>query len=106
MKVLIVDGLNIFTRAFVVNPSMSSHGYYIGGAVGFLKSLRSLCTKFSPDKIIVCWEGGGSPRRRALLPEYKKNRKPVRLNRSKIYEDIPDTVENYSQQVEMTIEYS
>ena len=85
MTTLLVDAMNIFVRSYVVVPSMSEHGHHVGGTLGFLKSLGSYCRRFSPDRVIVVWEGGGSPRRRALLKDYKANRKPVRLNRSDIY---------------------
>ena len=32
------------------------------------------------DQIIVIWEGGGSPRRKALLPEYKYGRNRLGLS--------------------------
>lgn len=102
MTTLIIDAMNIFVRSYVVVPSMSEHGHHVGGTLGFLKSLGSYSRKFSPNRIIVVWEGGGSPRRRALLKEYKGNRKPVRLNRSDIYEDIPDSQENFNYQVAAT----
>lgn len=102
MTTLLVDAMNIFVRSYVVVPSMSEHGHHVGGTLGFLKSLGSYCRRFSPDRVIVVWEGGGSPRRRALLKDYKANRKPVRLNRSDIYEDIPDSRENFNYQVAAT----
>ena len=102
MKTLLIDAMNIFIRSYVVNPTMSEHGHQFGGALGFLKSIGSYSRRFSPDQIIVIWEGGGSPRRKALLPEYKAGRKPIRLNRSEIYEDIPDSRENFNYQVAAT----
>tara|TARA_E500000331_G_C17231445_1_gene702828 strand:- start:424 stop:1374 length:951 start_codon:yes stop_codon:yes gene_type:complete len=99
MKTLLIDAMNIFIRSYVVNPTMSDHGHQFGGALGFLKSIGSYSRRFNPDQVIVIWEGGGSPRRKALLPEYKAGRKPIRLNRSEIYEDIPDTPENFNYQV-------
>ena len=102
MKTLLIDAMNIFVRSYVVVPSMSEHGHHVGGTLGYHKSLGSYARRFSPDRIIVVWEGGGSPRRRALLSEYKANRKPVRLNRSDIYEDIPDSAENFNYQVAAT----
>ena len=39
-RVLIVDGLNTFIRAFAVNPALNEDGLHIGGMMGFLKSLR------------------------------------------------------------------
>ena len=99
MKTLLIDAMNIFIRSYVVVPSMSENGHHIGGILGFFKSIAVICRKVRPDEVIVVWEGGGSPRRRALLPEYKANRKPVRLNRSDIYADLPDTKENFNYQV-------
>ena len=98
-KVLLVDAYNIFARSYAVNPSMSNNGQHIGGSIGFLKSLGVLASKFNPNEIIICWEGGGSARRRKILPEYKTGRKPIKLNRSEIYEDIPDTRENFNYQI-------
>lgn len=94
----IVDGLNMFLRSYSAFPQMSSHGYQMGGCVGFLKSLQRLCREFQPSSVYVTWEGGGSQRRRKLYPEYKTNRRPERLNR--FYEDdIPDTEENKKHQL-------
>jgi DNA polymerase-1 len=48
--------------------------------------------------ICVVWESGGSARRRKILPEYKLNRRPERLNR--FYEDdFPETDSNRQHQI-------
>ena len=101
--ILIVDGLNLFMRHFVVNPSMSEAGQHIGGFVGFLKSLSHLCDRTQPQKIIIAWEGGGSPRRRAIYKNYKQNRRPQKLNRYYLNE-IPDTIQNRDNQIVLLIE--
>ena len=101
--VLIVDGLNLFMRHFVANPSMSELGHHIGGFVGFLKAIQHLCDRTSPSRVIVSWEGGGSPRRRAIYKNYKQNRRPQRLNRYYLNE-IPDTVQNRDNQIVKLIE--
>ena len=49
------------------------------------------------------WEGGGSPRRRAIFKDYKKGRRPQRLNRYYL-DDIPDTVQNRDNQISLIIE--
>jgi|TARA_Y100000034_G_C6891613_1_gene410277 DNA polymerase-1 len=96
--ILIVDGLNCFFRHFVANPSLSENGDPIGGIVGFLKGMQLLLERYNPDRIIVVWEGGGSPRRRAIDSSYKAGRRPERLNR--FYSgDIPDTVSNRNEQL-------
>ena len=101
--ILIVDAMNLFVRSFVANPAMNAEGEHIGGALGFLGSLRQNTDRFRPNKIIVVWEGGGSPRRRALYPEYKNKRRPQRLNR--FYKsDIPDTIENRNRQISFLVE--
>jgi len=101
--VLIVDGLNFFIRHFVANPSMSDHGNHIGGLTGFLKGLEHLCNRIIPSKIIVVWESGGSPRRRAIFKDYKDKRRPQKLNR--YYKDeLPDTTQNRDNQITKIIE--
>jgi 5'-3' exonuclease len=91
--VLLVDLSNLFVRHYIVNPDMSSNGLQVGGLVGSLKTIRRLISDFSPKKVVIAWEGGGSTKRRAIYSEYKANRKPERLNR--FYEDdIPDTADN------------
>lgn len=100
--ILLIDAMNLFARHYIRNPAMSSHGHHAGGVVGFLSSLRMLVEMIHPSTVFVVWEGGGSPRRRAIFPDYKKDRKPPRLNR--YYEDdIPDSSENRIQQVKSLI---
>lgn len=99
---LLIDGLNVFMRHYVVNPTMSSLGFHVGGFVGFLKSLSRLCDRTRPSHIIVAWEGGGSPRRRAIYKGYKRNRRPQKLNRYYLG-DIPDTTMNRDNQIALVI---
>lgn len=91
--VLIIDGMNLFVRCYCAFPAVSSHGYQLGGMLGFVKTLMRLSNDLVPSGIVIAWEGGGSQRRRKLYPDYKMNRRPEKLNR--FYEDdIPDTDEN------------
>ena len=101
--ILLVDAYNVFTRHYIANPSMSSHGHHIGGTAGFLKSLQFLTDNFLPSEIVVVWEGGGSSRRRTIFKDYKKGSKPQKLNR--FYgDDIPNTLENRNYQISLIIE--
>ena len=85
-------------RCWVAYPTMSSHGYQMGGCIGFLKTLRKLVNEQQPRAIYIAWEGGGSTRRRNIFKEYKLNRKPEKLNR--FYgEDIPESDENKKHQI-------
>lgn len=81
-RVMIVDQLNMFFRAYIVDPSLSSNGQPIGGIKGCLKILQKLCRDVKPDKVIVCWDGaGGSAKRKLMNKGYKDGRRPLRLNR-------------------------
>lgn len=101
--ILLVDGLNVFTRHFCANPTMSSNGLAVGGIVGFLNDLSNKVDMIDPYRVIVIWEGGGSPRRRQLFSEYKSKRKPQKLNR--YYEgDIPDTIGNRNWQISTLVQ--
>jgi len=96
--ILILDVLNIFTRAYCAYPTVSAAGYQMGGCIGFLKMMRRFVEEQQPSAVYLAWEGGGSQRRRKLFSEYKQNRKPMKLNR--FYEDdIPDTEENRHHQI-------
>ena len=76
-RVLIVDGLNLYLRAFAVNGTLNDNGVPVGGLVGFLRSLSYAIREVNPTRVIVVYDGqGGSQRRRKILPDYKSNRKP------------------------------
>jgi len=96
--VLLIDGMNLFVRSWAAFPQMSTNGHQVGGCIGFLKTLQKLVREISPIAVYIAWEGGGSQRRRNLYPEYKKNRRPEKLNR--FYgDDIPDTEKNKQDQL-------
>jgi DNA polymerase-1 len=100
--VLLVDGMGTFLRHFVANPTVSTNGDHIGGVIGTLNEIRSLCERFRPRKVYLVWESGGSPRRRAIFPDYKGNRRSARLNR--FYEDdIPQTIGTRDNQVKQIV---
>tara|TARA_Y100001938_G_scaffold143127_1_gene215410 strand:+ start:1603 stop:2568 length:966 start_codon:yes stop_codon:yes gene_type:complete len=81
-RVMIVDALNAYFRAFIVNPSLSTHGQPIGGLKGFLGILQKLCRDIKPDTVMIVWDGpGGSRKRREQNKNYKEGRKPIRVNR-------------------------
>ncbi len=91
-RILLIDALNMYYRAYIVDPTLSLNGDPVGGLVGFLKILQKLVRETKPDQIVIAWDGaGGSQRRRTINKNYKEGRKPIRLNR---------TVENLSEQEE------
>jgi 5'-3' exonuclease len=81
-RVMVIDALNAYFRAYIVNPSLSKNGQPIGGYKGFLGILQKLCREMKPDEIVIAWDGaGGSQKRKEVNPNYKEGRKPIRLNR-------------------------
>ena len=81
-RLLVIDALNMYFRAYIVDPSLSTNGQPIGGVKGFLKILQKLVRETKPDQIVICWDGaGGSQKRKTLAKGYKEGRKPIRLNR-------------------------
>ncbi|NQU84956.1 MAG: hypothetical protein HQ541_04275 [Mariniphaga sp.] len=75
-KYLLVDGLNLFIRAFAANPTINADGIHIGGISGSLASLGSAIKQFNPTRVIIVVDGkGGSVRRKKIFPDYKANRK-------------------------------
>lgn len=95
---LIIDGLNVFTRAYAAYPQMTTNGEQMGGCVGFLKMMQRIVGLLNPSAVYVVWEGGGSTKRRAIFSEYKVGRRAEKLNR--FYgDDIPDSDENRKHQL-------
>ena len=81
-RIMIVDMLNMYYRAYIVDPSLSANGQPIGGIKGTLKILQKLMREINPTKVYICWDGReGSSKRRDTIKEYKEGRKPIRLNR-------------------------
>lgn len=73
--ILVVDGMNVFIRHFVVNETINTSGDPVGGVVGFVKYINRLVSDFVPRKLYIVWEQGGpSPRRKKIFDGYKANR--------------------------------
>lgn len=73
--ILVIDGLNYFTRSFMVNETVTASGDLVGGVTGFIRGLGKLISQLHPDRVFVVWEQGGpSPRRKHIYSEYKANR--------------------------------
>ena len=103
-RILLIDRLNSFIRAFAVNPSTNEDGIHIGGMTGFLQSIGYAIKNIKPTRVIVCFDGkGGSSKRRKLFPEYKANRKVrkrlTRLNSFSSQEDESVSMKNQIQRL-------
>ena len=105
-RVLIVDALNMYFRAYIVDPSLSSNGQPIGGVMGFLKILQKQIRDTKPDRVVIAWDGpGGSRKRKQMDKNYKAGRKPIRLNRSIRNLSESEEMENKIWQQTRLVEY-
>ena len=105
-KLLIVDGLNMFLRNYIVNPALAPNGHPIGGCIGFIKSLQKVCGMFTPDEIIIAWDGhSGSAKRKEMNKDYKAGRKPVRFNRRMVELNESEQKINKAEQYIKLVEY-
>ena len=105
-RVLIIDGLNMFLRSYIINPTMDPKGIAIGGCVGFLKSLQKCVRDYQPNEIIIAWDGhGGSQKKRSMNKNYKEGRKPLRFNRRMIQLDPEQEIKNKAYQQLRTMQY-
>lgn len=105
-RLLIIDGLNMFLRSYIINPTMDPKGEAIGGCIGFLKSLQKCVRSYNPDEIIIAWDGhGGSQKKRTMNKNYKEGRKPLRFNRRMIQLDPEQEIKNKAYQQLRTMKY-
>jgi 5'-3' exonuclease len=88
-KVLLVDGLNTFIRAWTVNPTMDDNGDHIGGITGFLKSIGYAIREYKATRCIIVFDGkGGSDSRKKIFSGYKADRGSNRFRVNRQYEDM------------------
>ncbi len=105
-RLLVIDGLNMFLRSYIINPTMDPKGIAIGGCIGFLKSLQKCVRGYRPDEIIIAWDGhGGSEKKRSMNKNYKEGRKPLRFNRRMIQLDEQEQLKNKAYQQVRTMQY-
>ena len=103
-RLLIIDGMNLFIRNYVMSPQLDVNGKPIGGLTGFMRSLQKEVRRAKPDRVVICWEGpGGSQKRREKNKNYKVGRKAPRLNRAYEFNSPEEEKENkYAQLVRLT----
>lgn len=101
---MIIDGLNLFIRNYIVSPIMSTNGQPMGGTIGFLRSMQKCIREIKPDEIIVVWDGpGGSRKKKSIISNYKEGRSPIRLNRNvNVLTEAEETKNQVWQQLRLT----
>lgn len=74
-KLLLIDGNNLFYRAYYSHGKISSYnGINISAIYGGLNIISAALRKFTIDEVIICWDGSRNKHRLALWPEYKEGR--------------------------------
>jgi len=105
-RVLIVDSLNIFLRAFTVIRHLNPSGNHIGGLTGFLRTLSKVVNLVRPTRVILVFDGkGASTNKKYLYPEYKANRGIRRVTNWDIFEDQSQESEAITNQIVRLIDY-
>lgn len=106
-KVLYVDGFNYFYQCFQTNKSVDSNGEPNGGFVGFIGMIQKLVNRFSPQKLIVIFDGPeAGKRRKSLLNSYKDKRgSKKRLACVDFGDGEKEYVDNEQKQLKDTFEF-
>jgi len=102
-RVLVVDGMNTFIRAYAASPVVDDNGRHVGGISGTLMSIGHAIKAINPTRVVVVFDGkNGSAKRRQMFSDYKSNRKvKIRLNRA----ETVDQEDNQLEQLMRLIEY-
>lgn len=105
-RILIIDSLNTFLRAFTVIRHVNKSGNHIGGLTGFLRSLTYVMNLVKPTRVILVFDGhGGSTNKRYIYPEYKANRGINRVTNWDMFENQQDESESITMQIIRLVEY-
>jgi DNA polymerase-1 len=93
-SLLIIDGHNLAYRAhYKFNNFMTETGRPSGIAYGFLYVLQSLVKRFPCDEVHIAFDGGRSPVRLEIWPEYKKRDDKLGDDKALFMEQIDDLKE-------------
>jgi len=105
-RVLIVDSLNTFMRAFAVIRHVNHNLTPIGGLTGFLRSMAYAINLVRPTRVIAVFDGqGSSTNKRYIYPEYKANRHLRRITNWDHFESQEAESEAIINQVVRLVEY-
>lgn len=104
--ILLVDGMNMFLRAWSIASYINSKGHEVGGMTGFLKSLAAVVRQFRPTRVIIVWDGkGGATNRKHLNPNYKANRDTAAVIKWDVYDTKEDERESMAAQLNRLQDY-
>jgi DNA polymerase-1 len=105
-RVLIIDSLNTFLRAFTAIGWVDKDLMHIGGMTGFLRSLAYAIKLVRPTRVILVFDGqGGSTNKRYIYPEYKANRGLTRVTNWDSFESQQEESDAITNQIIRLIHY-
>ena len=105
-RVLIIDGLNTFLRAFAAIGWVDKNLSHIGGLTGFLRSLGYAIKLVRPTRVIIVFDGkGSSTNKRYIYPEYKANRGLKKITTWEVFETQQDESDAIKSQIVRLVEY-
>jgi DNA polymerase-1 len=105
-RILLIDGLNTFLRAFTAIGWVNKELLHIGGLTGFLRSLGYIIKLVRPTRVIVVFDGqGSSTNKRYIYPEYKANRGINRVTNWDSFESQQEESEAITSQLVRLIFY-
>jgi len=106
-RILIVDFLNSFIRAYSGSPALNNNGEHVGGITGFLYSIGLAIKTFQPTRCILVSDGKNSAaRKRKIYSDYKKKRTvKINLNRYYDFKDEDEELQSMHNQMKMLLSY-
>jgi 5'-3' exonuclease len=105
-RVLVIDGLNIFLRAFAAVGWIDKNLSHIGGLTGFLRSLGYAIKLVRPTRVIIVFDGkGSSTNKRYIYPEYKANRGLTKITTWEVFETQQDESDAIKNQIVRLVQY-
>lgn len=74
-RILYIDGFNLFLANYHANREVNENCEPVGGFIGFLKQMKNIVYKLSPQKVVVVFDGPDAGfRRRQMFKDYKGKR--------------------------------
>lgn len=105
-RILIIDSLNTFLRAFTVIQHFNKSLNHVGGLTGYLRSVGFAINLIRPTRVILAFDGkGSSTNKRYIYPEYKANRGIRRVTNWDAFENQEQESEAITNQLVRLIDY-
>lgn len=71
---LVIDGMGLAYAAKYAHGKLSFRGTSTSLLFGVPQMIKSIVSRYRPEKVIVCWDGIRNPKRLEVYPDYKKKR--------------------------------